>query len=622
MKTRCWLTILTLAIVATATIGLLRHDFSGIALAAEPAASDQALKPDNGFTSQAAIPAPNRDVCLGGKAPAENDTLLLAYPDDPDTVNPITANDTVSEAFMREVYEPLAEREYGNPDVFRPMLAESWQYDAANREYTIHLRHGVKWQSITLPNGKVLPPAELTARDVKFTFDVMLNKYVDDAFARSYYEDHEATDQEHPYKIKVSLVPGDKYAIKIKWLKPYFQADEFTLGVAVIPRHVFSVDKNGDRISLDVSSEEFAKGFNHHWCNQQMCGTGPLIFKQWAKNDRVVLERNPDYWGSPFYFNKVIYRCINNPNTSLQEMLQNRLDWAAIAEMDLYFQSMTNANVVAGKTKLVAYDYPAYRYIGYNEKREFFKDKRVRLAMSHVVPVDEIVQTIYHGLASRITGPFLPGSPANDPSLKPISFDLDAARALLEDAGWKVPPGESIRKKTIDGSPVDAAFQLLIFSDSPSFESIATIMKDNCRQIGVRVEILPAKWSLMLDKMNKKDFDAVILGWAMSWKDDPYQIWDGSQADVPNSSNSIGYENPEADKLIAELRVTMDATKQNEIYRKFDRVIYDDQPYTFLFMEKATSGYDARIQNVNFYKIRPSIDIREWYASKPRMLGQ
>ena len=105
-------------------------------LAADADATADALKPGNGFTDQPAIPAPKRDVTLGGKAPAENDTLLLAYPDDPDTVNPITANDTVSEALMREVYESLAEHEYSNPDVWRPMLAESWQYDAEENAST------------------------------------------------------------------------------------------------------------------------------------------------------------------------------------------------------------------------------------------------------------------------------------------------------------------------------------------------------------------------------------------------------------------------------------------------------------------------------------------------------
>jgi ABC-type transport system substrate-binding protein len=138
----------------------------------------------------------------------------------------------------------------------------------------------------------------------------------------------------------------------------------------------------------------------------------------------------------------------------------------------------------------------------------------------------------------------------------------------------------------------------------------------------VRVVISPAKWALMLQKMNKKEFDAVILGWAMSWKDDPYQLWHSSQADIQDSSNSIAYQNPEVDKLIEELRVTMDASKQTELYRKIHRILYDEQPYTFLFSEKATVAYDARIQNLNFYPIRPCIDTREWYSTKPRILGQ
>jgi peptide/nickel transport system substrate-binding protein len=238
------------------------------------------------------------------------------------------------------------------------------------------------------------------------------------------------------------------------------------------------------------------------------------------------------------------------------------------------------------------------------------------------VPVDQIINTIYHGLAERIHGPFLPGSPDNNPDLKPLEYNLGEARDLLEDAGWKLKPGESVRSKIINGTEERAKFDLMIYADAPSFESIATIIKNNCREIGIIVQITPAKWSLMLDKLNTKSFDACMLGWAMGWKDDPFQIWHSSQADVDHTSNSIGFRNPEVDKIIDELRRTMDPEKQIELYRRFDRIIYEDQPYTFLFMDKATAGYDARLQNVKFYKLRPCIDTREWFSSHPRMLGE
>ena len=127
----------------------------------------------------------------------------------------------------------------------------------------------------------------------------------------------------------------------------------------------------------------------------------------------------------------------------------------------------------------------------------------------------------------------------------------------------------------------------------------------------------------MLQKLRKWDFDAAMLGWGTSWsRSDPFQLWHGSQADVQDSSNHVGYRNDEVDKLIEELRVTMDLDKQTELYHKIFRLIYEDQPYTFLFSEQATAAYDARLKNIKFYRLRPCYDSREWYSDKPRILGQ
>lgn len=119
-------------------------------------------------------------------------------------------------------------------------------------------------------------------------------------------------------------------------------------------------------------------------------------------------------------------------------------------------------------------------------------------------------------------------------------------------------------------------------------------------------------------KWRKKEFDACMLGWSLDWKSDPFQLWHSSQADVPDSSNAISYANSEMDKLIDELRVTLEPDRQIELYHRMHRVLYDDQPYTFLFTEKFTAFRDARLQNMQFYKIRPGYDDREWYAKRPR----
>src|SRR5207253_1696779 len=104
-----------------------------------------------------------------------------------------------------------------------------------------------------------------------------------------------------------------------------------------------------------------------------------------------------------------------------------------------------------------------------------------------------------------------------------------------------------------------------------------------------------------------KDFDAVLRGWSLAWRADPYQTWYGGNADLTATSNIIGYQNDEVDKWVVALRSTLDRKKQLEIYHRIHELIYDDQPYTFLYSEKLTCGYNARLKNVRFYAVNPCV---------------
>jgi len=276
-----------------------------------------------------------------------------------------------------------------------------------------------------------------------------------------------------------------------------------------------------------------------------MCGTGPLIFEKWEKGDSVTLKRNPIIGAT-----RIIMIVLSIALSRIRTPDCNwccRTNWTGprSPEVDQFLHSADNANVKAGKVVLDKYTYPAYRYVGYNEARDLFKDKRVRWALSHAIPVDQIIDKIYHGLAERLTGPFARQLGLGR-SLEPVTYDLGKARQLLDEAGWTDTNGDGVRDKEIDGKRVDAKFDMIIYADRPQYLSIAEIMQENCRQIGVDVQISPTKWALMLQKLRKKEFDACILGWATGWKDDPFQIWHGSQADAPDSSNAIGYKNPES----------------------------------------------------------------------------
>src|SRR5258706_598857 len=110
--------------------------------------------------SATALPAMAGDDKTRGGVKPGTDTLMLYYSNDPNTINPITGNDTVSEDFQRWVIDNLADRKFSNPDELEPVLAEKWEFDEKILEYTIHLRKGVKWHPAKFPDGTPIPSRE------------------------------------------------------------------------------------------------------------------------------------------------------------------------------------------------------------------------------------------------------------------------------------------------------------------------------------------------------------------------------------------------------------------------------------------------------------------------------
>jgi ABC-type transport system substrate-binding protein len=183
--------------VAVILVGFVLGD---LAFSADKASADKSSKVSPGESAKPTVF--DRSRTLGGVAPAKSDTLVTQYLNDPDTINPIIAHDSVSRDFLRWVYEPLAQQSFKDPDIFEPALAESGTFDKKNLLFTIKLRKGVKWHPVKLSSGKLLSAKKFTARDVKFTFDCLLNPNIQAASLRSYFEDPDAKDASQKYKIK------------------------------------------------------------------------------------------------------------------------------------------------------------------------------------------------------------------------------------------------------------------------------------------------------------------------------------------------------------------------------------------------------------------------------------
>lgn len=155
---------------------------------------------------------------------------------------------------------------------------------------------------------------------------------------------------------------------------------------------------------------------------------------------------------------------------------------------------------------------------------------------------------------------------------------------------------------------------MLIVASNNTYEQIATIYKEELARAGIDMTIRRLDWAAFLEPIKSHEFDACMLGWSLSIDPDPYQLWHSSGADKQGSSNHVGFASTEADALIEKFRVTFDKDERIAMLKRFQEIIFEEQPYTFMFMSKALLGVHKRFVNIHFYPTRPPYDLREWYV--------
>ena len=156
------------------------------------------------------------------------------------------------------------------------------------------------------------------------------------------------------------------------------------------------------------------------------------------------------------------------------------------------------------------------------------------------------------------------------------------------------------------------SFEFLISAGSKTGEQIATVLQENLKKAGIRMNILKFEWAVFIQRIQDHNFDACTLGWSLGWESDPFQLWHSSQAE--KGSNFVGFQNQEADELIEKGRQEFDVEKRRQMYHRFHQIIHDDQPYTFLFTLEALVAVARRFQNVNVYPM--GLEPREWWVPK------
>jgi ABC-type transport system substrate-binding protein len=426
------------------------------------------------------------------------------------------------------------------------------------------------------------------ARDVKFTYDAIMNPKNLSPRVSDY----------EPVK-EVQVV--DPLHVRIVYKRLYSPAIG-TWGMGILPEHLLNAEAlRKEALGLGKDPETFSmrqSAFNRH-----PIGCGPFVFREWKSDQFIILDRFERYWEGPPNYKKYALRVIPDLLTQEMEFYAGTIDSYGVQphqvkrlKDDPRFQSFSGLSF-------------GYTYIGYNMRRPPFDDLRVRRALSMAIDVNKIIKFVLYNQGERITGPFVEQTDYYDHNIKPVPYDPQGALKLLAEAGWK-PNAEGWLER--NGQRLQ--FTLITNSGNDIRKAILAIAQDAWKQIGIDVRTDLLEWSVFIqERVNKLDFDALVLGWSMGIEPDLYQIWHSSQTG-PHQLNFVGFKNQAADALIIKIRQEYNHAKQVQYCHQLHKIIAYEQPYTFLYVGRWTAILDKRIVirevdesgNVVYKKITPT----------------
>ena len=494
-------------------------------------------------------PAAQRPVVKAGTPVADGDRIIFGSLGEASNLIPYLTSDAPSHEVADLLY--ISPLRYDKNLEIEPYAAESFAVLDDGRRLRFTLRNGMRWE-----DGE-----EVTAEDMHFTWKVVC----DPATGSPYAQDFQMVKE---FRLL------DRYSFEVTY-EQYFARAVASWMNPILPKHILE--------GQNIRSTPFAR---------KPVGAGPYRLKAWESGSRITLAASPTYFEGRPHIDEVVYRIIPDVSTTFLEAKAGKLDVVGLTPQ----QYLRQTDTPYWRREFNKYEYlgSLYVFLGFNLEHPVLQDVRVRRAISQGFSREDLVKGVLMGQGVPAFGPFKPGSWAYHPALQPPRRDVPAARALLAEAGWTDTDGDGIVDK--NGRPL--AFTILTNQGNEQRILTATVIQAQLRDIGVAVQVRTVEWAAFIREfVDKGRFDAIILGWTLPPDPDCYSVWHSSQARA-GGLNMIHYRNAEVDKLLEDARSTPDQDTRAALYRRFQEVLAQEQPYCFLYVPYSQSAVQARFQGI------------------------
>lgn len=500
-------------------------------------------------------------VACQDKGKKSKSTIYYNIGGEPTTLSPLSASDGYTTAVHSYVFESLLDRDLDTYE-WKPALATEWKISEDKKVFDFKLREGVKWH-----DGK-----EFTAEDVKYSYDVIFSDDFKAVQVRPYYE-----------SIK-SVEVLDKHTVRFTVKDEYFQNFDVCATLTILPKHFYSDAANKKKFGREI------------------IGTGPYKLSKYDKGQKMVMEKNKDWWGMTVdsekdtnVIPKIVLRMVSEENVSLELLKKGDLDFLGMRPDG--FVKKTVGKIWDDKIIKVKTENKTpkgYSFIGWNLKHPILKDKEVRKALAMLFNRPLMLDKFEYNLSEYATGPIYVQSDYANTSVKPVPFDPSEALKILRQAGWKDTDKDGLLDKVINGKK--RKLSITIMEPTQEAMKYLTIFKEDASKVGVEINIKNIEWNSFVKLLDERKFEAVRLAWGGGSVDiDPKQIWH-TQSSLGAGSNFISYSNPEVDKLIDQARQTYNKEDRIPLLQKIHALVAEDYPYVFWFNNRYTLyGHSKRV---------------------------
>ena len=507
------------------------------------------------------------------RTPIRGGRLVIAQKAEPKTLNPLLSRDIPSREVLGCLSADLISIDR-QTQTAEPVLAESWRVSPDGLHYTIKLRPGLHFS-----DGQ-----PFDADDVVFSFTVFLDDKV-----------HAV--QRDPLIINgklITVVKLDARTVRVDLPALYAPAERIFDSVPMLPRHL---------LERPYSDGKLSQVWNLNTKPESMAGMGPFRVKEYKAGEHILLERNPYYW-KPHqpYLDELEFLFVGDEDAQIARFVSGETDI-------LNRVSARNVGLLRARGMTVQDLGPSLEYnvLVFNltpqaspAAKEWFQQKAFRQAVSAAIDRDSIVQLVYGGLASPLSGHVSPGNRAwVNANLPAAKQSLDRAKQLLKNSGFTWNDQGELHDRT--GRRVE--FTIATAASSQERSAMAPLVQDDLKKLGMKVEIASLEFRSMVDRvLNTHQYDTAIMGLGGGDPDPEFEsnVWrsdGGMHIWNPGETSPGSAWEAEIDKLMTEQAVERSYPKRRKLYDQVQQIIADEVPIICLASPHVLVAARPHVQN-------------------------